>query len=234
VAKNYWNWDCESISYPKFNRLIQKNTILTTAEKHSGKSSMQINVSAIGGNESSGADVRSVILNKIHNGKNIYYRWWMKLDAEFKWGNGTAYVKASRMKLLSELRSPRLWTGYLSKKGVFLDESDVLPPHWEPSGVFIPYNFQAIAGTGWHEYIVMMKMQTSNKSTDGEFHFFVDGNLIGIRKNLQFTDFDGDCAEAWCGWMVYPYFQLNGTTTDGGLIWLDDFSMDDEWNSLLR
>jgi hypothetical protein len=33
--------------------------------------------------------------------------------------------------------------------------------------------------------------------------------------------------------MVSPYFQLNGTTSDGGTIYLDDFSTDDGYNSLI-
>ena len=39
--------------------------------------------------------------------------------------------------------------------------------------------------------------------------------------------------EAWGGWMVTPYFQLNGTAADGGVIYLDDFSTDDTFNSML-
>jgi hypothetical protein len=39
--------------------------------------------------------------------------------------------------------------------------------------------------------------------------------------------------EAWASWMVRPYFQLNGTSNDGGLIWVDDISTDNMWNSTL-
>jgi hypothetical protein len=31
--------------------------------------------------------------------------------------------------------------------------------------------------------------------------------------------------------ILQAYFQLNGTPSDGGLMRLDDYSMDDTWNS---
>jgi hypothetical protein len=231
-AKNYWSWDCESAVNPGINRLVSNNTSIVSSQKHLGNSCMQINVSAIGGNVPAGADVKSIDLGPINNGQWFYYRWWMKLDSNFRWGNGTAYTKAGRMKLTAELMSPRVWTGYVAHDGVFLDESDAIPPNWDPNAVYIKYDFQAVAGKGWHEYIVASKMQSSDSAKDGELHLYVDGKLIGSKINFHYLKYSGDCSDAWRGWMVYPYFQLNGTSSDGGLMWLDDYSMDDQWNSI--
>jgi hypothetical protein len=52
--------------------------------------------------------------------------------------------------------------------------------------------------------------------------------------NWRLHEKDGNgFIEAWGGWMVSPYFQLNGTSGDGGTIYLDDFSTDDVFNSLI-
>jgi len=228
---NYWNWDCESTNLPEI-KYLNSNTTLVTDRPHSGDRCMQIRVAGTGGNQSAGANVSDIDNIEITTGKWYYYRWWMKLDQNFSWGAGSAKTKASRMKHMDEVVKPRLWTGYVSDDGVCLAEADDLPESWTTNGVKVQYDMKRIAGTGWHEYIVAMKMQNGYSDSTGEFHFYVDGKLIGMRKNIFFTSYRGVCSEAWRGWMVCPYFQLNGTENDGGLMWLDDYSMDDQWNSL--
>jgi hypothetical protein len=192
---------------------------------------MQIIVSGLGGNQQGGANVRSINLGPLNNGQWYYYRWNMNLDSNFKWGTGTGYTKAARMKRVDEEPTLKIWTGYIGKQGVFVNNSAVLPPYYDPDAIRIPFSFESTAGTGWHEYIVAMKMQTGQNGSDGEFSFFVDGKLVGKKNDIHYLDYSGDCSDAWRGWMVSPYFQLNGTENDGGLMWLDDYSMDDQWNS---
>ncbi len=229
-ATNYWSWDCESTDHPWFNRFYASSGLVTTAPR-SGERCVQIDVIGNdGGNQGRGTDVRSIVLGNVQQGQWFYFRWWMKLDAGFSWGTGTGYTKASRLKCTVE-QMTRLWTGYLGRQGVFLHGSDTLPAYWEPNGVSVPYAFRAAAGTGWHEYIIAMKMQTGPAGSDGEFHFHVDGARIGGKTGIHYLDFTGSCSEAWNGWMVSPYFQLNGTPADGGTLWLDDYSFDDCWNS---
>ena len=231
-SANYWTWDCESADYPWFNRFYASSGLVTT-EPRSGERCVQIDVIGNdGGNQGRGTDVKSIVLGNVQQGQWFYYRWWMKLGSGFSWGTGTAKTKASRLKCTEE-QMIRLWTGYIGHGSVHLDESDVLAPSWDPAGVRVPYDFRAAAGTGWHEYIVAMKMQTGAAGSDGEFHFYVDGSWIGGKTGIHYIDFADSCSEAWNGWMVSPYFQLNGTAADGGTLWLDDYSMDDCWNSAI-
>jgi len=232
----YWTWDCESTGHSWINGLYS-NTSLVTSDFHTGSSCIQIE--AIGndnGNQGTGADVKSIDLGSIIDGRWFYYRWWMKIDADFKWGEGTAKMKASRFKHTDEVIKPKLWTGYVADDGVYLtevpDDGSGLIDYYNQGGVYLAYNYRTAAGTGWHEYIAAQKMQTGAAGNDGEFHFYVDGALKGSITGLHYTSYTGECSDAWRGWMVSPYIQLNGTETDGGLIWLDDYSMANHWNSM--
>ena len=62
----------------------------------------------------------------------------------------------------------------------------------------------------------------------------MDGLFVGENNNFKLHNNASNLMiEQWGSWMVYPYFQLNGTASDGGTIYVDDFSTDDVWNSLI-
>jgi hypothetical protein len=86
----------------------------------------------------------------------------------------------------------------------------------------------------WHEYIVRVKPNSTASSYDAEFQVWVDGKSIGQVNNWHLHNYASNgMIEAWGGWMVKPYFQLGGTTSDGGTIFVDDFSTDDVFSSLI-
>ena len=107
------------------------------------------------------------------------------------------------------------------------------------SNLVIPYDFRSRADGVWHEYIVKIKPNTSASCTapsncDAQFQAWVDGVSVGQYNNFKLhNNASNSMTEAWGGWMVMPYFQLNGTTSDGGTIYVDDFSTDDTFNSLI-
>ena len=75
---NIWHWDCESLSSSSSTISgLSSNTQLVTTDPHIGNSCMQLSI--IGndnGNQSSGANVTSVVVGSIINGQWFYYRWW--------------------------------------------------------------------------------------------------------------------------------------------------------------
>jgi hypothetical protein len=108
------------------------------------------------------------------------------------------------------------------------------------SRIGIAYDFRSRDDGAWHEYIVRVKPNTAatcvaGVDCDAELQLWVDGTSVGQYdgfklSNAQTTE---PMYEAWGGWMVSPYFQLNGTPSDGGTLYLDDFSTDDGYSSLV-
>jgi hypothetical protein len=158
----------------------------------------------------------------------------MKFGTGFSWGDGSAKAKANRIKRASETQPVPL-TGYVHDRCVLIGEcphcSPASPDWCNTEGACISYDFSAQAGTGWHEYIVAFKKQNGASGTDGEFRLYVDGQVIGTREGFHWHDEDIAVAEAWGAWMTSPYWQMNGSASDGGSVWFDDYSLDDEWNS---
>ncbi|NLD99608.1 MAG: hypothetical protein GX640_07015 [Fibrobacter sp.] len=237
-AKNFWNWDCESVSsasteitgFSGGSRLVTKNP-------HSGRYCLEhFAIGNDNGNQQAGAKVKGYYLGSLLDGAWIYYRFWMNIDSNFRFGSGRALIKASRVKLISEAYTPP-WTGFISKKHIHISECpDCIPKkYWNYGGPKIYFDFQSMAGKGWHEYIVVIKKQSGLHKSDGEIHLYVDGKEIGKGiKNLHWTNREEPCTDAWVNWMVRPFFQLNGSKNDGGYIWIDDISTDDCWNSTIR
>lgn len=247
-ATNYFNWGAES------NSVFLSNAAATTygyhdgstrdcTVSHSGSCSMRLNV--IGndsGNQSMGIDINQNPYNwNIVGSRSLYYRWWMKIQPGFSWGNGTAKTKSSRVGAGSQG-----YTGYLMSYGFLIGECSTGGcllnnggDNGSDSNLYIPYNFSSHADGVWHEYIVKIKPNTNASCTagsncDAQFQVWVDGVSIGEYSNFKLHANSSDSmSEFWGGWMVSPYFQLNGTSSDGGTIYLDDFSTDDSWNSLI-
>lgn len=168
----------------------------------------------------------------------------MRIEPGFSWGSGTAKTKSSRV-----ISGAPGYTGYLMDYGFLIGEcSPNSPPECllndggsnaGDSRLVVPYDFTTMDDGLWHEYIVRIKPNTIAACTapgncDAEFEAFVDGVSVGEYNDYRLHYTGGDTfTDAWGGWMVSPYFQLNGTVQDGGTIYLDDFSTDDVYNSLL-
>jgi len=239
-AANYFNWNCETAS-TSLGSVVSwgSGTSLSTARAHSGTHSMQLQVI---GNDSNNQQMGAEVGNKSYGfnvigSKAIYYRWWMQINSGFSWGNSTAKTKSSRV-LDSSSSSPK-YTGYVTKTGITIgectDQAGCLAQGGASNSsdgvIKINYDFQAAADSQWHEYIVMVKPNTSTSALDAQLSLYVDGQLKGTYNNYKLTNTNYAMKEAWGGWMVRPYFQMGATSSDGGSIYLDDFSTDDSWNS---
>jgi hypothetical protein len=175
-----------------------------------------------------------------------YYRWWMKIDGKFDWGTVSKKVKASRVFTGTQ---PVPWTGYVTNSAIYIGEC----PHCEPgpndpSSASVSIDLDPVGGcsgtnsgvpydcTQWTEYIVGMKLQSCQNCFNGEFHVWVNGGKVGSSvTGMSFFTGQSNVQEAWLNFMVVPFSQVcpnpPGSCTAGGTIWVDDFSVDDTWNS---
>jgi hypothetical protein len=230
-ATNYFNWDAESDKTslgPILSYAGQTTRDCTVA--HTGSCSMRLNVIGNdGANQQMGAEPGNFTypIASLVGSRAIYYRWWMKIMSGFSWGAFDQKTKSSR---LQSNGVPGGYTGYLNSTSFELGEA--VQANSDPASRIF-YTFRA--DSTWHEYVVMVKANTTPISTDGQFKAWVDGVLVGQQiNNFRLTqDTVGPLVESWGGWMVRPYFQLRATASDGGTIYLDDFSTDDSWNSLI-
>jgi len=259
-ATNYFSWGVENLK-PSwgvngtnvYDVEFHGGTTRDCTVSHSGSCSMKLPVIGNdGGNGGMGADFVEApphtYPGSYAGGPSLYYRWWMRIMPGFSWGNSTAKVKSSRTSGSSTY--PRGYTGYLMDYGFLIGEcEDVGSPAGggcvladgspnTDSNLYVPYNFRTRADGLWHEYIVRIKPNTSASCTapgtcDAQLQAWVDGVSVGQYNNFRLTNKSPNTLEEqWGGWMVYPYFQLNGTVSDGGTIYVDDFSTDDTWNSI--
>jgi hypothetical protein len=253
-ATNYFNWGAESnviMGATVSKYMGQTSRDCTAGVAHSGSCAMKLQVIGNdGGNQQMGPDGvnwTNYPFN-IVGSQAMYYRWWMKIMPGFSWGSGTAKTKSSRV---IGGTYPRGYTGYLMDYGFLIGECDDVG---SPAGggcllnngaynndynLAINFNFRNQNDGQWHEYIVKIKPNTSATCTagvncDAQFQAWVDGVSVGQYNNFKLHNKDGNpMIEAWGGWMLYPYFQLGGTASDGGTIYIDDISTDDTYNSLI-
>jgi len=242
VATNYFSWDVDNNPVSATNPTMGVGalfgaTTFSTEEAQIGTTSLKFNVNGNdNGNQQLGVDFAQANypFDMIGSPK-LYYRWYMLIKPGFSWGNGTAKTKSSRT--LGGSNDPRGYTGYIRKSGFQLAECEPVssvPGGGCPSqGVVIPFDFASQDDGRWHEYVVAVKFNTSAISSDAEFDAWVDGVFVGSIRNFRLHGIDGDkFTQAWGGWMTKPYFQLRGTSTDGGIIYVDNFSVDDDFNSI--
>lgn len=249
-ATNFFNWGMESLR-PNFDGVqsgsdaeFHGGTTQDCTVSHTGSCSMKLVVIGNdGGNQGMGADLlhTNSPYFDVLSGKSIYYRWWMKIQPGFSWGSGSAKTKTSRTSVGSSL----FYTGYMFGSGFVIGECDPVGctlnnggSNGSDTNLKIPYNVSGKNDGVWHEYIIRIKPNTNASCTaptncDAEFEAFVDGLSVGKYNGYKLVNQSGTYYDRWGGWMVYPYFQLGGTASDGGTIYLDDFSTDDSWNSLI-
>lgn len=228
-GRNLFNWDCESLLTSVGEALvIREGTSLDNSTAWNGSYSMKLTVIGNdGGNQARGIGINeSPLLPSMIDGTYLFYRFNMNIAEGFSWGLGTGTTKANRIKQASD-QQPTAFTGLIGREGVIIMDCQFC----NKTNPTIPYDFNAMAGTGWHEYVVVLKKQNGINDRDGSVALFVDGQFRGSVDNLRFYGIDVPMAEAWGGWMVSPYFQLSGVESDGGTIWIDDVSTDTFWNS---
>lgn len=252
-AANYFNWGVETntTSIGAISGYFPRTT-RDCSVSHSGSCSMRLAV--IGndnGNQQMGADLNQISYPfNFVGGPALYYRWWMRIEPGFRWGSGTAKTKSSRTAVGPIVNGTPTggqgYTGYLMSYGFLIGECDGAGCRLANGGsnggdtdLVIRYDFRNNADGRWREYIVKVKPNTSASCTagvncDAQFQAWVDGVSVGEYNNFKLHSGANDpMVEGWGGWMVMPYFQLNGTTSDGGTIYVDDFSTDTQYNSLL-
>lgn len=200
------------------------------------------------GNQQLGAEVG---LNQlIQNGSNmlfvggpaIYYRWYMRIEPGFSWGAGTAKTKSSRTGggPIVNSSTAQGYTGYLMSNGFLIGECGSAGCTVPGGGAntdgnhLISYDFRTKNDGLWREYIVMVKPNSGAAVADAQFQAWVDNVAIGGANNyILHASAIETFVEMWGGWMVMPYFQLNGTASDGGTIYCRDFLVSNYYNSLL-
>lgn len=243
---NFFNWNCTSDT-TSLGRIagLHGGTSLTVVD---GVPCMRLAV--IGndaGNQQMGVDQTWVDTPyPFVGGPAFYNRWRMRIEPGFSWGTGTAKCKSSRTAcgpISNGSSRGQGYTGYLMHNGFLIGECDTAGCT-VPGGGFntdenhlIPFDFRVINDGRWREYVVKYKPSSAVNVADGQFEVWVDGRYIGAANGFISRATVGvppyTFVDMWCGWMVKPYFQLNGAASDGGVIYVTDFSIDDTYNSLL-
>ena len=183
-------------------------------------------------------------------GINLYYRWWWRIDSGFDWAT-TAKTKANRTAGDNGVANRQVYTGYMSEGGFRLQEmfhagTDMSGASNEDFGI-IAVDMNGYADNAWHEYIVRVKFNSADSTYDGEWEAYIDGESVGTQTGIKFISNqdhwgsgtgnltahgDKPYKDAWACWMMAPYFQLGAA--GGGTMYLDDFSVDDAWNSIFE
>lgn len=254
-ATNYFSWGAENMTpqwgangaYTGTATYRDSSSALDCSVAHSGSCSLKIRPTGQGSNESTGVDFNGVPPTYPFQviGSQLYYRWWMRINSGFSWGDQElSKTKAGRI-----IRSDfgmAYYTGYIFRNGFRIAECEADAHCLDNQGnsatdngnIYIPFDMNKMADSKWHEYIVRIKANTSTSCTtpgtcDAEFEAYVDGVSVGSHKNFRLSAVNGNHLEWWGSWMTNPYFQMWSSVSAGGVMYLDDFSTDDKWNSLV-
>jgi hypothetical protein len=258
-ATNYFLWDAETMTAtvngaPATFSTIRGNSSLSTDTAHGGARSLKMLVPGPGGDNPTGIDqvngtnpcATTIMGGTLIGGPAIYHRWWMNIKAGFSWGSGTQKTKAYRTMGTGDGAGATFagYTGYLHRDGFGIHECatgingsngtcrDARGiPDDSDSRIVAPFDMRRMADSKWHEYIVMVKPNTTARSSDAQLKVWIDGVQRTQYLDWHLNDNGAINFNSWCGWMVMPYWQLNGSSSDGGTIYVDDFSTDDVYNS---
>ena len=230
-GENLFYWNADQFESTSMGTIWEVNAGATidTDEKHEGTGSMRL-VAEGDVQEPVGIGTEGPKLPTATMGTSLYYRWWMKMSPSYSWGGADKKMKIARVKQCTE-EHPIAWTLYMSKDGVIHGGCSQCVPE-DP---IIIYNFEPSenpAVSDWHEYIIQIKWNNA-PAADGEFRFFIDGVEHGQATTgmifISSIDPDNLC-EAWGAAMTSIYPQLNDAS-GGGVIWVDDISLDTGFNS---
>lgn len=254
-ATNYFSWGAETMT-PTWGAKgsatgpasLRSQSSIDSSVFHSGSKSLKVQPTGSGTNESTGIDLNGTPPSYPFGflGSQLYYRWWMRIEPGFSWGNNFKKSKAGRPNLPN--LTAQWYTGYIGGDEFVISECTPEAGHaggclpndgsapYDGSQIHIAYNLNSKADGKWHEYIARVKVNTIANCTvkvdcDAQFEMYVDGVSVGSYNNWKLTPTDGQFIEWWGSWMTNPYFQMGSTVPAGGTIYLDDFSTDDTWNS---
>lgn len=234
------------------------NTTISTSIKHSGNSSLKtISIGNDGGNQPEGSQP---IYNGLYSvyypggflGSTRYYRWWMRIEPGWSWGNSG--IGDPVVKVIRETVGNQQWYTILMTPGGFqfddCDDDGVGGSHagecWDNTGAHntssggrMDVSFTHPTDGVWREYILKIKQPTSSGCTPGagcnsEFTLYVDGTQVSTNVGWKIVPESGaqDKAGDHFGGTTGPYFQIRSTVAAGGTIYWDDFSVDDTFNSI--
>lgn len=268
-ATNYFSWDAEGLSganAPQWGSngaytgaaSLRSATSITSSGCRSGRGNCMLVVpTGSGTNESTGIDLNGTPPNygfTLVGSGSLYYRWWMKFQSGFSWGDGSVWggPEASRAKAGRIIKSggvDQYYTGTIGKRGFGIAECEATAGHagacltaagapgTDTGPIYVPFDFSTVADGQWHEYIVRIKPNTSTSCTtpgtcNAEIQAYVDGASVGSYTGWRLTNADSSFFEWWGSWMTNPYWQMGSSVAAGGNVWLDDFSTDDVFNSI--
>lgn len=214
-----------------------------TSVKHGGTASMRMDLQSPPGGADNGYKLLDGNLRDISLGDHFVQRWWMKFNTNFAWSNQDK-MKAMRWKFVDE-RVQEIQTSYLSIGGYLPGEH---ASGWSSNpasgggdeGPTIEYDFDRTTNSdilNWQEYIVEIKIHSTNNATDGWMKFYVydeagngqgssgPGNgLVGAITDIMW--WSGNYAADPGVRHTWGTAMMNTVPQDAsGNIWLDDFKM---------
>jgi hypothetical protein len=232
-------------------------TTISTTVKHSGNSSMKlVAVGNDGGNQNEGAEplyqgTYGRYFPGTFSGSVRYYRWWMRMESGWSWGN--AGIGDPVIKVIRESTPTGQWfTVLMSPTGFQFDDCDddgVGGSHagvcWTNTGLHgantasqISVDYTHPTDDVWREYILKIKQPTSFSCTpgagcDSEFTLYINGAQIDTNNGWKLVPDSGTVNAAGMHFAATTqfYFQIRSSVAAGGTLYLDDFSLDDTFIS---
>lgn len=234
-------------------------TTISTAIKHSGASSMRIvAVGNDGGNQPEGAEplyqgLYGTYFPGTFSGSTRYYRWWMRMEPGWSWGNSG--IGDPVIKVIREGTPTGQWfTVLMSPSGFQFDDCDddgVGGSHagvcWTNTGLHgantasqINVNYSHPTDGVWREYVLKIKQPTSFSCTpgagcDSAFTLYINGTQVSTNDGWKIVPDSGTVNAAGMHFAATTqfYLQIRSSVAAGGTIYLDDFSLDNVFNSTL-
>ncbi|MEQ1654321.1 MAG: hypothetical protein ABL983_01140 [Nitrospira sp.] len=239
-AANLFRWDADQLSTTSLGPIItvQGGTSIDTNVKHGGLGSMRL---VFPGNTQGQVGIEPGPGIVLTPGQRYFHRWWMKFDSNFHWrtGGGFSTFKMNRIKRQGDIL-PGILTQHLEPGFISVSECEQCDPAGTggDNATGINYNFDPQSNRAllnWNEYIVEFKLNSASDVRDGEYALWVNGVQIGRASGISFCCSSGSFQpiEAWGMTMVRPFAQIQGLASDGGIIWVDDFSNDTTFNSTI-
>lgn len=223
-ANTYFSWDADSPA-TSAGQCAKFLGVFDAVERIEGKASVRFDISGASQTQL-GCDVNPIALGTAF-GKKLYYRWWMKIAPDYRWGSADRKIKA--MRVASD--NSELFTVYLRAGDLQLSPIDESKDYIVLKHDFNPQTNSAVAE--WHEYVLELHQQSSASTADGGGALYVDGELVAQQDRANYYAVAGAWTQRWGAFMTRPLPQLNDGSA-GGVIWVDNIALDDTWNSTFK